>query len=90
VRSSVKSVLVILLLLSVITVFASPFVNLEPSALRAMRSADLLLAALALAGTVTFGLAVIVSWCDSVTGYESPGAEKTAQDLLKLNCARLC
>ena len=88
--SSAKLGLVILLLLCVITVFVSPFVNLEPSAMRAMKSADLLFAALALAGAVVFGRTSAVGWRVSGVRYEALGAQQPAPDLVKLNCARLC
>ena len=49
-----KSVVVILLLLTVVTIFVSPAVDLQPTALRALQAASLLLAALLLASTVLF------------------------------------
>lgn len=50
-NSEAKLGIVIVLVLSVMVVFVSPTVDLEPSALRALKAANMVLAALVLAGT---------------------------------------
>ncbi len=89
VNKSAQLVLVILLLLSVIAIFASPAVDLEPTALRAMKTAGLLVATLLLACSVVCGL------LQALLGHASVIVDRHSVlapplDLLKLNCALLC
>ncbi|MGA8151259.1 MAG: hypothetical protein WB952_09945 [Terriglobales bacterium] len=85
----VKLGMVILLLLSMIAIFISPAVDLEPTALRAANLANLLFALLALAGTVlTARFDVPISPVAST--FERECALLPAPDLVDLNCTRLC
>ena len=88
-RSDAKLGIVIVLVLSVMVVFVSPAVDLEPTALRALKAAKMLFAALVLAGTA-------IAACLRVS-FPSPGIvlefhpiEASAASLVDLNCARLC
>jgi len=83
-----NAVVVILLLLSMVTIFISPAVDLQPTALRALQLANLLLTVLALAGH-----AVFARWNTSISLVAHPCEDlriPPPPDLLKLNCARLC
>jgi hypothetical protein len=81
--------IVIVLLLIVMTVFIAPTVDLEPTALRAMKAASLLFAALVLAGTA---IAALLSVSFSSTGIilASDSARQKAANIVDLNCVRLC
>ena len=78
-----------MLLLSVLIIFVSPAIGLEPTALRALKMADLLFAAIALAGTIV------------VTGLSGEFKHLVASihfffmlariaNRVDLNCTRLC
>ncbi len=88
-RDLVKLGMVILLLLSLITVFISPAVDLEPTALRAASLANLMFAVLAMAGTA---LAARLSRAvaSAATSFEHDCPLLPALDLVDLNCTRLC
>jgi hypothetical protein len=89
VKSSAKVVVGVVLLLSVLVVFAAPAVDLEPTALRAMQAASLLLAVLALAGTtVAATLTVSNPFMGPIFGVHP--LETMTASLVDLNCARLC
>ncbi|HUA16753.1 MAG TPA: hypothetical protein VMG31_15775 [Verrucomicrobiae bacterium] len=78
-----------LLLLVVTAIFASPAVDLQPTALRALQLANLFFAALALAGTAcATGFYITVQFFDPPPGWH-PTLARTA-DRLELNCSRLC
>jgi hypothetical protein len=88
-RNILKVGLVILLLLSVIAVFISPAADLAPTAMRAVKLANLLFSVLALAG-----IAVIahvhrhdVAVSDTC---EVDYILRSAPDLVVLNCTLLC
>ena len=82
-----KSLLVILLLVAVATVFISPAIDLEPTALRASRAAQALQIALLSAALAIRGLLspIFVSLTPQA---ESRGVNH--ENLLDLNCTRLC
>lgn len=81
--------MVILLLLSVLTIFISPAVDLQPTALRAVQLANMLFAVLALAGTSL--TACLSRPTVRVAGaFEHASPLVPAQDLIDLNCTRLC
>jgi hypothetical protein len=84
-----KFAMVILLLLSVIIIFISPAVDLQPTALRSVQLANMLFAVLALAGTA---LAACFSGptLPVAEALEHASALVPAQDLVDLNCTRLC
>ncbi|HUO24456.1 MAG TPA: hypothetical protein VMU61_02245 [Candidatus Aquilonibacter sp.] len=88
-KNRFKLGVVILLLLSVIAIFISPAVDLQPTALRAVQLANLLFAVLALAGSaVSTRLDVSIGRLATVSGRDySP---LPAPDLVVLNCARIC
>lgn len=73
-----KFVVVMLLLLCVITVFVSPIVDLQPTALRALKHAKVLCAR------------VRVPLEPITTIVERHFVLSLPPDLLELNCARLC
>jgi hypothetical protein len=78
----------IVLVLSVITIFISPVVDLQPTALRALQLANMLCAVLALAGAV---LATLFSRViPFATILEPDCGLLPAPDLVDLNCTRLC
>lgn len=79
----------ILLLLSVLIVFTAPAVDLEPTALRAMQSASLLFAALALAGT-TIAAMLIASNPSLGVVFGFHPIETSSASLVDLHCVRLC
>jgi hypothetical protein len=81
--------IVIVLLLIVMTVFIAPTVDLEPTALRAMKAASLLFAALVLAGTAIAAL-LTVSFSPTWIILASDRARQNAAHIVDLNCARLC
>jgi len=79
----------IVLLLSILVVFAAPAVDLEPTALRAMQAATLLFAVLALAGTtITATLTPANPYTGAVFGFHP--IQTTTGSLVDLNCVRLC
>ena len=85
----IKFVVVILLLTSVLYVFISPAVDLEPTVLRALKFACLIFAALLAAIfvrdvslCVPLALEILADAPDSICA-PSPG-------LIDLNCTRLC
>ena len=84
-----KPGIVIVLLLVVMTVFLAPTVNLEPTALRAMKAASMLFAALALAGTA-FAALLSVSFASTGIIFESHRVPQKAGNIVDLICARLC
>ena len=88
-RSDAKLGIVIVLVLSVMVVFVSPAVDLEPTALRALKAAKMLFAALVLAGTA-IAACLSVSFPSLGIVIESPHSEASAASLVDLNCARLC
>jgi len=89
VKNSIELGAVIMLLLSVIAIFVSPAVDLEPTALRALQLANALFAILALAGTILTGLfSRVVSSFPRVI--EPVCALLPAPELVDLNCTRLC
>jgi hypothetical protein len=88
-RCIAKSCVVLMLITSVVGVFASPAVDLEPTALRALQAAILFFAALALAKA---SIASLLTFVFSVVfvplkraGYPISGVA-----LLDFTCARLC
>ncbi len=87
-QPNLKSMMVLLLLLVVAAVFLAPSVDLEPTALRASQAAQALQATLISTALVFSGLFGIAGFffarrtLDShLTNYD---------DLLVLNCTRLC
>jgi len=89
VKSATKIVVGIVLLLSILVVFAAPAVDLEPTALRAMQAASLLFAVLALAGTTVAATLTVHNPFMGPTFGVHP-IETTTASLVDLNCARLC
>lgn len=86
---AITAVVVILLLLSVIAIFVSPAVDLQPTALRAMKCASLLFAALLLAGTALCArLQVPIGSLRRIA--ENQSFPSPPPDLLELICVRLC
>jgi hypothetical protein len=88
-RRETKLAIVILLLLSVIAIFVSPAVDLQPTAMRAMKFVGLLFAALLLAGAA---LCARLSLClDTIaTVIRSHSLLEPPPELFALNCALLC
>ncbi len=89
VKSLLKPVMVILLLLSVIAIFVSPAVDLQPTALRAVQYASLLFAVLLSAGTVCLALLHFPFGQTSIF-VKRYFILAPPPDLLDLNCALLC
>lgn len=84
-----KVAVIILLLLSVIVIFVSPAVDLQPTALRALKFANVLFAALLLAGTALWAHLRVAS--EPITPIDKRHSVLSPPpDLLELNCARLC
>lgn len=84
-----KLVIVVLLLLSVATIFVSPAVDLQPTALRALQLANLFFAFLALGATaVPTLLDLPLSRVASIV--ERDWFLTPALNLVDLNCVRLC
>ena len=81
--------MVILLMLSVVAIFVSPAVDLQPTALRALKSANLLFAALVLAGSALCAR-IHVAPEPIGTIVERHSVLSPPPDLLELNCTRLC
>jgi len=78
-----------MLLLSMMAVFVSPMVDLEPSALRALQAASLFFAAIVLAGSLFTGLlSPFLTSLEMVSGL-SP-IEALVADLMDLICVPLC
>jgi hypothetical protein len=88
-RSDAKFGIVIVLVLSVMVVFVSPAVDLEPTALRALKAAKMLFAALVLAGTA-IAACLRGSFPSLGIVLASHRIEASAASLVDLNCARLC
>jgi hypothetical protein len=88
-RSDAKLGIVIVLVLSVTVVFVSPQVDLEPSALRALKASNMVFAALVLAGTAIAAY-LSVSFPSIGMILEFHRIEASAASLVDLNCARLC
>ena len=88
-RGVARIALIIFLLLSVLTVFVSPNVDLEPTALRAMQFANLLFAVLVLAGS-TIAALLPTPFVRIASLTELDISAVAGPDLLDLNCARLC
>ena len=86
---SLKLGMVILLSLSVIAIFVSPAVDLQPTALRAMKCATLLFAVLLFVGTISCARFRVLPGRAAV-GTERHSGLSSTPDLLKLNCALLC
>lgn len=87
--SASLKIVVVILLLTVAVVFISPAVDLEPTALRAAQAASLLLALLALAGSVL--ASILHTPClHLVATLTTESAPFFAPDLVDLNCNRLC
>ena len=82
-----KFVVALLLLLVVLAVCISPAVDLEPTALKSVRAANLLFAALALV-VLDGGLNRVMRFVDAATGFCRVMA--TAESILELNCTHLC
>ncbi len=84
-----KFAVVVLLLLSLMTIFISPAADLQPTALRSLQLANLLFAVLALAGT-----AVSSQLNESINPIaitsEDDFAWVSTPNLIDLNCTRLC
>ena len=79
----------LLLVLAILTICISPATDLQPTALRSVQVANMLFAALALAGSLTasgFGVVFILF---SRIVYRLRACE-LLEDLLSLNCTRLC
>jgi hypothetical protein len=88
-RTVSKLTLVTLLLLTVLTVFISPAVDLQPTALRALQAANMLFAALALAGhLLAADITTLISWTAGTSDLHL--ALPRTEDILELNCTRLC
>ncbi|MGC2195575.1 MAG: hypothetical protein WA628_12930 [Terriglobales bacterium] len=81
--------IVIVLLLCVMAVFISPAVDLEPTALRALKAANMLFAALILAGT-TIAAYLTLSFSFMGMVFDFHPMEASAASLVDLNCVRLC
>lgn len=81
--------IVIGLLLIVMTVFIAPAVDLEPTALRAMKAASMLFAALALAGTaIAARFSVSFSYIRIISEFRR--LRQSAANIVDLICVRLC
>jgi hypothetical protein len=89
VKSGVKIGAVVLLVLSVLTIFISPAVDLQPTALRALKMANLLFAFLALAGTA-FSARLNLPPSRIAATFEIDYALLPPPDFIDLNCTRLC
>ena len=86
---SFKVGLVIFVLLTVMIIFISPAVDLEPTALRSIQMANLLFAMLAVAGIT------ISDYLHLSIGAAAPNGEFSClwtlkSDLVDMNCIRLC
>ncbi len=88
-RDWIKFGVVILVLLSVITVFVSPSVDLEPTALRAAKLAHLLFALMALAGTM-FAARLARAVAPVIANSDRDCALQAGPDIVDLNCTLLC
>ena len=88
-KDNSKFGVVILLLLSVITIFISPAVDLQPTALRALQLANMVFAMLALAGT-TWSARVRVPLNPATTPFACDCVWAPTPALIDLNCVRLC
>jgi len=88
-KVGLKHMSVVVLLLCVVVVFLSPAVDLEPTALRAVKFANLLLVGFALAATALYAWvhsaeSSAMEVCEQVCALPSP------PDIVELNCTRLC
>lgn len=83
-----KSLVSLLLLVGVITVFVAPFVNLEPTALRAARAATLAMLALAAAAVTASGLLGSQTFRPGM--YLASQVPAPQPDVIDLDCVRLC
>lgn len=86
-RSALKHMAVLALVLIVLAVFLAPTIDLEPTALRASRAAQALQAALASAALVFTALLFCAEVC---LRQVSDARFDFNCDLLVLNCTRLC
>lgn len=84
-----RFMVVMLLLACVTTIFVSPAVNLQPTALRALKFSNVLFAVLALAATALWGC-LQVPLETATTIVERHFVLAPPPELFELNCARLC
>ena len=85
---NLKPLIVLLLLLAVAVVFFAPSVDLQPTALRASRSAQALQSGLISTALVLSGLLCMAGFCFARRTLDSHLTSHG--DLLVLNCTRLC
>ena len=85
----IKAGVVICVLFSVIAVLICPVIDLQPTALRAVKISNLLLAGLTLAALVSLsGIPPVIRHRDRLPGTRRLSGQ--TWDLFDLNCARLC
>jgi hypothetical protein len=89
VKENSKIGIIVALVVCVMVVFVSPAVSLEPTALRASKAANLLLAALLLAGSLVAAL-LHICFAHFVIRQEFDTPVARAADLVDLNCVRRC
>jgi hypothetical protein len=90
VRGQTKLAITLLLLLVLVTTLVFPSASLAPTALRAARVANMLLAILALAGTVLAARGSRTRLRLTGTVFRPHPAVPGSVGLIDLNCARLC
>ena len=78
----------LLLLLIVVAICISPFVNLEPTTLKSVRVANLLFAALAFLVVLAATIDGATRAFDAAAGVSPPLV--TAESTLELNCIHVC
>ena len=86
-RFQIKFWIALLLLVVVVAVCISPAVDLEPTALRSVRVANLMFAALALI-VLSVGLNRVMRLAHAAVGLWPLAL--TTDGILELNCSRLC
>jgi hypothetical protein len=90
VNGPTKLAITLLLLLVVVATFVSPSASLAPTALRAARVANMLLAVLALAGTVLATRPIRSPLRRTASTFRPHPAWAGSVELIVLNCVRLC
>jgi quinol-cytochrome oxidoreductase complex cytochrome b subunit len=84
-----QTVLVAVTVVAIVVLFVSPVLDLEPSAMRAMRQAHIFFHAFAAAASMLLYLLAkhsdFFAW-----SFESHPARQDDPDLFDLNCTRLC
>jgi hypothetical protein len=90
VRGRTKLAITLLLLLVLVTTLVSPSASLAPMALRALRVANMLLAILAVAGTVLAARRIRTRLRRAGRVFRPHPVVAESMELIDLNCARLC